>query len=165
MLKEHLSQEHDLASRRREFIDKQVSWIDERFGRGAGTRLLDLGCGPGFYVERFASLGYDCLGIDFGPASIAYANEQFGKKARFEEADIRTAEFGEGCDLATMIYGEFNVFSEEDARAILAKAFAALRPGGRILIESQTVDAVRRYAEASPTWYRVGPEGRGTLFQ
>lgn len=161
MLKEHLSQDHDLASRRREFIDKQVAWIDERFGKGPGTRLLDLGCGPGFYVERFALLEYDCLGIDFGPASIAYAKEHFGKNAQFQEADIRVADFGEGYDLVTMIYGEFNVFSEEDASAILAKAFAALRHGGRILIESQAADSVRRYAEASPTWYRVGPEAAG----
>lgn len=35
--------------------------------------MLDLGCGPGLYSHRLATLGHRVHGIDFGPASIAYA--------------------------------------------------------------------------------------------
>lgn len=70
MLAEHLSQDHDLASRRSEWIDKQVAWIHEHLLGATPSRILDLGCGPGFYSHRLATLGHDCRGIDFGPASI-----------------------------------------------------------------------------------------------
>ena len=73
MLREHLSQEHDAASRRFEIIDKHVSWIHNHILNGNPTRILDLGCGPGLYTNRLARLGHQCVGIDFSPASIAYA--------------------------------------------------------------------------------------------
>jgi len=48
MLTEHLSQEHDLASRRSETIDQHVQWIFSRVLDSRPSRLLDLACGPGF---------------------------------------------------------------------------------------------------------------------
>ena len=45
MLENHLSQEHDWASRRRAVIEQQVAWIAGQLP--AGARILDLGCGPG----------------------------------------------------------------------------------------------------------------------
>ncbi|MBI4788747.1 MAG: class I SAM-dependent methyltransferase [Chloroflexi bacterium] len=76
MLREHLSQAHDAASRRVEIIDKQVAWIHAAVLSGRPTRLVDLGCGPGLYTSRLAKLGHDCIGLDFSPASNAYANER-----------------------------------------------------------------------------------------
>ena len=75
MLNEHLSQEHDAASRRFEIIDRHVGWIHEQVLGGNPTCILDLGCGPGLYTSRLAKLGHRCVGIDFSPASIAHARE------------------------------------------------------------------------------------------
>ena len=76
MLEEHLSQEHDLASRRLATIDRHVAWIHGTVLSERPVSILDLGCGPGLYTNRLAGLGHTCLGIDFAPASIAYAREQ-----------------------------------------------------------------------------------------
>ncbi len=73
MLKEHLSQAHDAASRRTPTINKHVNWIHKFVLRERPSRILDLGCGPGLYSSRLAALGHTCHGIDFSPASIAYA--------------------------------------------------------------------------------------------
>ena len=48
MLNEHLSQDHDMASRRSETIDKHVAWIHQEILNGKSSRILDVGCGPGF---------------------------------------------------------------------------------------------------------------------
>ena len=58
MLLEHLSQEHDRAIRRLETIDKHVSWINNHVLGATAARVLDLGCGPGFYTARLARLGH-----------------------------------------------------------------------------------------------------------
>ena len=156
MLKEHLSQDHDLASRKKEMIKKQVQWIHENHGNASTGRLLDLGCGPGLYIERFAQLGYECTGIDFSPASIEFAGELIGKKARLIKGDIRTVDIDDGYDLAVMLYGEINVFSPDDCRGILNKACNALSIGGKILLEVHTFDAIKRIADVPFTWYKSG---------
>ena len=76
MLKEHLSQDHDLASRRSHKIDKQVQWINQELLSSKPARILELACGPGLYTNRLAALGHECVGIDYSPASIAHASER-----------------------------------------------------------------------------------------
>jgi SAM-dependent methyltransferase len=154
-LREHLTQDHDLASRRSERIDRHVAWIHGTVLDGKPVSILDLGCGPGLYAMRLAQLGHPVSGIDFSPASIDYAQEETAKEqlsCRFVNADIRQAEYGAGYGLAMLIFGEFNVFHPDDARAILRKTQAALDNGGLLLLEPHTVDAIRRSGEAPPSW-------------
>ena len=88
-------------------------------------------------------------GIDFGPASIAYArtHDDTGR-ADFTLADLRTADFGGPYEAALFLYGELNVFPPSDALAILRRAAASLVPGGRLAIEPQTFDGVLALGEA-----------------
>jgi SAM-dependent methyltransferase len=156
MLKEHLTQEHDAASRRFVTVDKHVSWIHQTVLKSQPTRILDLGCGPGLYASRLAALGHTCTGIDFSPASIDYARENAaanGLACQYHHQDIRIADYGTGYGLAMLIFGEFNVFSPDDARKILSKAHQALAAGGQILLEPHPIDTVRRLGEHPATWY------------
>lgn len=155
MLREHLSQHHDAASRRFAVIDQHVAWIHRAVLDEKPSRVLDLGCGPGLYASRLARLGHTCTGIDFSPASIAYARE-IAESERlscdYHLADIRAADFGQGYDLAMLIYGEFNVFKPAEAQTILSKAAAALRKGGRLLLEVSTYGGVKGIAAQGREW-------------
>jgi SAM-dependent methyltransferase len=156
MLKEHLSQKHDAASRRFEIIDKQVGWIHNFVLNGNPTRILDLGCGPGLYTNRLARLGHQCVGIDFSPASIAYAKEQAekaGLDCNYYQQDIRTADYGDEYGLVMSIFGEFNVFRPGEAKGILAKAYSALIPNGFLLLEPHTFEKVVELGRQPPSWY------------
>jgi SAM-dependent methyltransferase len=156
MLREHLSQAHDAASRRFETIDQHVSWIHRHLLAERPARVLDLGCGPGLYSSRLARLGHQCVGIDYSPASLAYAVEQAeagGLSCTYVLQDIRAAEYGAGFGLVVLIYGELNVFRPADARRILAKAQRALAEGGLLLLEPHTYAAVQRMGEEGPSWY------------
>lgn len=156
MLKEHLSQDHDLASRKQETIEAQVQWVHENLCDSTPSRLLDIGCGPGLYMGPFLKLGYDCCGIDFSPASIEHAHSHFGDKAHFIKDDIRSVDFGSGYDAAMMLFGELNVFSPKECRQVLRKVYNALAPGGKLLLELHTFDAVKRIGETPGSWYRSG---------
>lgn len=156
MLKEHLSQEHDAASRKFGHIDQHVQWIHHYALGEKSCQILDLACGPGLYANRLAKLGHQCVGIDYSPASIAYATETAHKEntgCSFFEADIRQAEYGQGYDAAMLIYGEFNVFKPSDIRLILTKMHQALKPGGILILEPHTFEAVQDWGMKSPTWY------------
>lgn len=153
MLAEHLCQAHDMASRRLEWIDRQVVWIHRELLRGRAARTLDLGCGPGLYAHRLGMLGHHCRAIDFGPASIEYARTETpaGADCEFILADLRQADFGGPLDLAIMLFGEFNVFSPSEILDMLRKARANLVPGGRMMLEVSTPLAVRDIGSAEPT--------------
>lgn len=156
MLREHLSQEHDSASRRAEKIDRHVAWIHETVLSQRPSRVLDLGCGPGLYCLRLAALGHECTGIDYSPASVRFATRQAaeqGLSCTYVEGDLREAPYGSGRGLAMMLYGELNVFAPEDARVILAKAHAGLAEDGTLLLEPHDFAAVKRMGEEPATWY------------
>jgi SAM-dependent methyltransferase len=156
MLDEHLTQEHDRASRRLSVVDLHVNWIDRVLLHGQRASILDLGCGPGLYASRLAKLGHTCTGIDYSPASIAFAREEAQRQrltATYVEDDIRHANFGTGYMLAMLIYGELNIFRPAHAVDILKKAYAALRPGGLLLLEPHTMEAVQRMGESKSSWF------------
>lgn len=157
ILAEHLTQDHDLASRRTEWIDRQVAWIHGRLLDGKPARILDLGCGPGLYSHRLAKRGHRCRGIDFGPASIEYARLHNPDEARCEFApgDIRQVAFGGPYDLVMILYGEFNVFSPGEVRDILRKARESLLPGGSLIAEVQTPAAVEQTGRDQPTQWEL----------
>lgn len=153
MLANHLSQEHDWASRRFAVIERQVEWINRQLaGKG---RILDLGCGPGFYTHRLAKAGHDCVGVDFSPASIDYAKRRAaeeGMAIEYALEDVRTYQPCGRFDLVMMLFSEFNVFTEQDARRILAKASRVLNDGGMLLIEASTFETVRAQGRLPATW-------------
>jgi SAM-dependent methyltransferase len=155
MLREHLSQAHDLASRRSALIDQHVSWIHRCLLGERPSRILDLGCGPGLYTSRLAALGHHCLGIDISPASIEYAKAhtfEASGSASYRLGDMRHAEYGTEFDLAMLIFGELNTFTREDAGSILRKARDALSPGGILLLEAHSFESVRSTGLHSSSW-------------
>ncbi len=156
MLLEHLSQEHDSASRRTETIDRHVAWIHNSILHAQPATILDLGCGPGLYTNRLAKLGHECVGIDFSPASIAHAAKVAQKDQRrciYRLHDIRTADYGSGYGLVMLIFGEFNTFRPAEAKSILEKANQALAKDGRLLLEAHTFAAVQALGEQPRSWY------------
>jgi SAM-dependent methyltransferase len=158
MLQEHLTDRHDAASRRASIIDRHVNWIHTEVLQQKPSHVLDLGCGPGLYTSRLAQHGHECFGIDFGPASIDYAQGQaqkHGLSCQYHLGDIRQVDYGERFDLVMLIFGEFNVFHPDDAALILHKSRNALRPGGQLLLEVHTFDAVERIGTASSNWRTV----------
>lgn len=155
MLREHLRQDHDSASRRTGTIEEQVRWIDERL-ESKPRSVLDLGCGPGFYTTLLAQLGHSCTGMDISPASIRYAKELVSDanlECEHRLDDVRTAEFGGPYDLVMMLSGEFGTFNRDEATRIVRKAYDSLEEGGRLLIEVHTMEAVRRLGRRMQMWY------------
>lgn len=156
MLLEHLSQEHDAASRRVETIERHVEWIHHSILSDQPTKILDLGCGPGLYANRLAKLGHECVGIDFSPASVQYAREcaqADNLQCVYLQQDIRTADYGHGYGLVMLIFGECNVFRPAEAKSILEKARQALAENGCLLLEVHTYAAVQEIGKQPASWY------------
>lgn len=154
MLRCHLDQGHDWASRRTEMIKKQAACIC-RFLPPARARVLDLGCGPGLYTAALCRAGHSCLGVDFSPAAVEYAREQAelnGYAAEYRLEDLLLFEPERAFDAALMLFGELNAFERADAPRLLKTAAASLKPGGKLFLEVFGRDAVKRLATEPPHW-------------
>jgi SAM-dependent methyltransferase len=127
---------------------------------------LDLGCGPGVYTQRLCGLGHSCVGVDFSPASIEYAiakAQEVGTAAdrlKYVLSDIRDFQPEGLFDCVMMIFGEINVFTEDDAKRIFTLAYNSLKPGGLFVLEGHTWNAVVETG-SSPTlwWHAAAGEG------
>lgn len=156
MLSEHLTQDHDMASRRTEKIEAHINWLHQEALGGQPGKFLDLGCGPGLYSSRLAKLGHQVTGIDYSPASIAYAREQavhHGQEITYIHEDIREAEYGNNFSNAMLIFGETNVFRPSDIRKVFEKIYAALKPGGKLILEPHPFEAIREIGNKPPSWF------------
>lgn len=61
-------------------------------GKLKSCKVLDVGCGEGFYSIYLASKGFDVLGVDISKNAIKYAKEnakKAGVKIKFEVMDIK----------------------------------------------------------------------------
>ena len=157
MLREHLDESHGAASRQAAERAAQLDWLWSKLALEPGSRVLDLTCGPGLYAVPLARRGARVTGVDFGPASIAHARrlaseEGVGERCAFVEADVRDfAPAAAAYDAALFLYGQLAVFPREAAAALLRKAAAALRPGGRLCVE--LLDAARVDKKDSSWWF------------
>ncbi len=60
-----------------------------------GARLLDVGCGTGYFSRRFQAVGLTVTGIDPDPAMLAFAARQ-GGGIDYLEGDARALPFPDG---------------------------------------------------------------------
>ena len=70
-----------------EFSDMNKAAVKERFTSLSGEKVLDLGCGYGYYTDYFRSIGGEVTGVDGAPAMIDIAKEKYPDSA-FAVVDI-----------------------------------------------------------------------------
>jgi SAM-dependent methyltransferase len=94
----------------------------------AGTRLLDVACGPGFISSAAAARGANVIGLDFSSAMIARAH-QIHPSVTFREGDAEALPFEPASfDAVVMNFGLLHLARPDQA---IAEARRVLAPGGR----------------------------------
>lgn len=93
-------------------------------------RVLDVGCGLGFFLECAAAKGYGCVGIDTSPAATELARRTLG-------LDVRTGAFGHTAlgadDVFDAITMNHVLEHVSEPMPFLRSAWSALRPGGIVI--------------------------------
>ena len=87
VLREHLDQSHDGASRRVHVVERHVRRL-LRILPAAPVDVLDAGCGPGLYAVRLARLGYRVTGVDVGGAVLRHARSLARDATRIPSARV-----------------------------------------------------------------------------
>jgi len=97
-------------------------------GVSAGTRVLDVACGPGFVSGAAAARGANVVGLDFSAAMIALARARH-PAIEFREGDAEALLFDAASfDVVVMNFGLLHLAHPDRA---IAEAYRVLRPRGR----------------------------------
>ncbi len=138
MLSAHLNPDLDAASYKHETIRQITEWLVKHNNWKEGTRILDLGCGPGLYCTRFAKHGLDVVGMDYSENSIRYAKkfaEENELNIRYIYQDYLTMDFDCEFDAVFMIYCDFGALTNDGRDRLLQKIYRALKPGGIFIFD------------------------------
>jgi 2-polyprenyl-3-methyl-5-hydroxy-6-metoxy-1,4-benzoquinol methylase len=154
LLEIHLNPDIELGSRKPDFIEKSVNWIGETISPTIYPKLLDVGCGPGIYSERFARIGYEVTGIDFSKRSIEYARniaKELCLPITYLYQNYLELKLEESYDFATMIYCDYGALSNENRKLLMSKVYDRLKPGGKFLLD---ICSIKQYVDTdeNQTW-------------
>jgi 2-polyprenyl-3-methyl-5-hydroxy-6-metoxy-1,4-benzoquinol methylase len=139
---ERLKEELDLAHYEKEAFDHiNRDWIEGRQSVSLKhldvietfrqkNRILDVGAGPGFFLNVCARRGWECHGVEVSHEAVGFAQDNFG--LRLMHCSLEAADFPEGSfDVVTL----WNVLDQlPRPRAVMEKVWRLLRNGGAVLI-------------------------------
>jgi 1-acyl-sn-glycerol-3-phosphate acyltransferase len=110
--------------------------------------VLDLGCGYGFlcYMLHFLSEERQITGVDYDEEKIITANHCYSKndKINFEAADITQYAIDKTYDVI-IIADVLHYLQPDKQLLMLGKAFAALNPGGRVIVREGNKDMKEKH--------------------
>jgi SAM-dependent methyltransferase len=97
------------------------------------SSLLDVGCGTGLHLQRFAELYDHAEGVDLDPSFVAAAR---ARGLRVTVGDMRDFSLGRTFDAVTCLFSAIgHVGGVDDLRAAVASLAAHVAPGGVLVIE------------------------------
>jgi SAM-dependent methyltransferase len=98
-----------------------------------GRRVLDVGCGTGFFTAFYLQRGAKVTGIDIAPTSIERLSRRH-PEATFVLADIAEHDVPTGFDVVNAFDVLYHITDDARFAAALDRLGRAVRPGGVLLV-------------------------------
>ena len=106
------------------------------FDGARGQTVLEVGCGAGVDLARFAKGGAIVTGVDLAPSAIALAKANFGQqglRGRFEVADGERLPFAD--EAFDLVFAHGVVQYTANPQGIVDECRRVLKPGGRAIFQ------------------------------
>lgn len=145
-------------------------WFQDAVGsRPAGSRILEIGSGPGHDAVQMEALGAE---VDRTDAAYAFVAHLRGQGHEVRQLNLLEDEPGTGYGMV-YAFAVFAHFTQEECRLALRKCFRALTPGGVLALSFRRGDGTywrerkgmppRRFTfwEPGPLWEAVEDAGFG----
>ena len=100
-----------------------------------GKKVLDVGCGNGYVLSKYAAEGADVFGIDITQAGIDLCNKRFGYSSLtgdFRVADAQSIPFPD--DTFDCVCSMGVLHHVPDTQKAVDEIYRVLKPGGRLIV-------------------------------
>ncbi len=120
--------------------ERETDQIAELLGLPPGSEILDFCCGHGRHAIALAARGHHVTGQDLSAFFLERAEVDAGEagvRLRLVHSDMRHIPFVEEFDAVINMFSAFGYLeSEEEDQKVLFQVQKALKPGGRLLLET-----------------------------
>lgn len=123
---------------RRFFYGARFAAVMKVLAPAPGERILELGCGSGYYTRALAAVGADVTATDLAENYLeqarAFVGDELGRRVRFRCEDAQRLSSPDGC-FDKVLMTEVLEHLPEPERG-LAEAVRVLRPGGLLVVST-----------------------------
>ena len=140
-----------------EHTRKEADELERRLGVPAGAEVLDVPCGAGRLALRLAERGARVTGVDLSAESLVHARaaDRDGRIS-WEHRDMRDLPWPGRFDAAFCTGNSFGYLDDEGNAAFLRAVAAALKPGGRFVLETpMVIESLLPMLKDRP-WFKAG---------
>ncbi len=114
---------------------------------------VDLGCGPGFFLEELLRRGHRCKGVDPSPESVAEADKRLSASPRFagvETGFLTALPCADGEAEAALLLEVLEHLLPDDIDAAWSEIARVVRPGGVLIVSVPNAEDLDARAIACP---------------
>ena len=133
--------------------DADTDRIWHLLGIEPGMEVLDLGCGHGRIANRLAQRGCRVTGLDLSGTFLQRARADAAARevtVEYVHEDMRNMRWSRRFDRVVNWANAFGFFDDADDQKVLARVAEALRPGGRLVLE--TINYPRYVRDYKPSF-------------
>lgn len=117
----------------RVYFEKKLDDLQRAVPAG---RLLDVGCGAGFFLDMARARGYEVQGLDLSPVPANYARSELALDVT--EGSIYDFDAPDGSfDVITIFQ---TIEHDPDPAALVARLYRLLAPGGALMVTTPAAD-------------------------
>jgi len=123
--------------------DREAALVEHLLGVSPDAQILDAPCGHGRIANRLAARGYRVTGIDASDLFLVRARTDatsLGVEVDYQHADLREFDPPQHFDAVVNWFTSFGYFGKRDDLKVLRSFHNALRPGGKLIIETLNRD-------------------------
>jgi 2-polyprenyl-3-methyl-5-hydroxy-6-metoxy-1,4-benzoquinol methylase len=128
-----------------ERTQEDVETIVELLELEPGSEILDCPCGHGRIANALAERGFRVTGIDSSEFFLDRAREaaaERGVEVEYVQGDMRALPWQGRFDALVNWFTSFGYFSDEQNKDVLRQFHDALKPGGRLILETQNITRI-----------------------
>lgn len=143
-----------------EHTEREAQRLSDALGVGAGGELLDVPCGAGRLSRPLAARGYRMTAVDWSVEMLQQARSHDASRlVAWERRDMRDLPWPGRFDGAFCVGNSFGYLDDEGNEHFLQAVAAALKPGGRFVLETpMVVESLLTHIQDRP-WWPVGKDG------
>ncbi|MGI9621535.1 MAG: class I SAM-dependent methyltransferase [Acidimicrobiales bacterium] len=140
--------------------EQEVEFLIEELDLSPGTRVLDVGCGPGRHAYALARRGIQTHGVDISERFIELASANAPDGATFSRLDARALAYRDEFDAAiSLCQGAFGLSGHGDVGAVvdpdgvvLAGMARSVKPGAPLAVSAFSAYFQMRYLEVGDSF-------------
>ena len=140
-----------------EHTEREADRLGRLLAVSPGAEILDVPCGAGRLSLALAERGYDLTGVDWSSESLDHARSRGASHPiNWEQRDMRDLPWPGRFDGVFCVGNSFGYLNDDGNAAFLRAVWAALKPGGRFVLETPMVlENLLNHLQPRP-WWKTG---------